>query len=602
MRIKRVHIHNFRNFELLDVELGSQVVVLGENSIGKTNFLNALRLLLDPSLPDSSRQLRETDFWDGLARPLTNDASIEIFIDLADFEEDEDLLALLAEHLVECEPMVARLSYIFRPLPGLPDGPQKDDDYEFLIYGGGRESNRVGFDLRRRIPLEILQALRDAEGDLAVWSRSPLRSLIEKAASTMDREELKGIGDAVSISAQALAQTEQISHLSEQIRNRLTNMVGPEYDLDPKLALLPTDAYRLIRSLRLLIDGERRGIGEASLGCANLLLLALKALELEQLAIDGGRDHTFLAIEEPEAHLHPHIQRLVYRDFLRTRTDAQEPDDEKHAKIEPRTTILTTHSPHIASVAPLDSIVLLRRSEDGSSTQAVSAASLDFEAYEIADLERYLDVNRGEMLFAKGVILVEGDSERFIVPALANLIGYDLDRHGISVCSVSGTNFSPYVKLLSTEGLNIPFAVLTDFDPNDKPKSGLSIGQSRVISLMEDILPEGEIDLGDDELLNKAPAYGIFLNQHTLEIDLFQCGRHKSMCSTLVELCSNKKAKERAEFWKKDPDNLDKEQFLKDIEDIGKGRFAQRQASRMTGKACPEYIKKGIKYVAGRCA
>ena len=57
MRIHRIRIRNFRNFKEFDVMLGEQVVIAGENKIGKTNLLHALRLVLDPSLPDSARQL-----------------------------------------------------------------------------------------------------------------------------------------------------------------------------------------------------------------------------------------------------------------------------------------------------------------------------------------------------------------------------------------------------------------------------------------------------------------------------------------------------------------------------------------------------------------
>lgn len=73
MRISRIQIENFRNFHKLDVAVGESAVILGENQIGKTNLLYALRLVLDPALPDSSRQLRAEDFWDGLPRPLTQD-------------------------------------------------------------------------------------------------------------------------------------------------------------------------------------------------------------------------------------------------------------------------------------------------------------------------------------------------------------------------------------------------------------------------------------------------------------------------------------------------------------------------------------------------
>ncbi|HUE89423.1 MAG TPA: AAA family ATPase [Vicinamibacterales bacterium] len=119
-------------------------------------------------------------------------------------------------------------------------------------------------------------------------------------------------------------------------------MVGPSYAITTSLAFSPTDPERLLRSLRLFIDNGAREIGAASLGSANVLYLTLKVLELEQLVHERHRFHTFLGIEEPEAHLHPHVQRLVYRDLLRPTRD----DD---AVTPAATILLTTHSPHIVS-------------------------------------------------------------------------------------------------------------------------------------------------------------------------------------------------------------------------------------------------------------
>ena len=81
MRISRIITKNFRNFKSLDVKLGEHAVVLGENKVGKTNLLFALRLILDPSLPDFARRLRLEDFWDGLERPLKKDDVIEISVE-----------------------------------------------------------------------------------------------------------------------------------------------------------------------------------------------------------------------------------------------------------------------------------------------------------------------------------------------------------------------------------------------------------------------------------------------------------------------------------------------------------------------------------------
>lgn len=79
MQISRITIRNFRNFKALDVRLGQHAVFLGENKVGKTNLLFALRLILDPAMPDSMRRLRLEDFWDGLPRPLGLDDTIIAF-------------------------------------------------------------------------------------------------------------------------------------------------------------------------------------------------------------------------------------------------------------------------------------------------------------------------------------------------------------------------------------------------------------------------------------------------------------------------------------------------------------------------------------------
>ena len=195
MKIARIEIMNFRNFHHLDLKIGDNAVIVGENKIGKSNLLFALQLILDPSLSDSDRCLREEDFWDGLPRPLTGDDRIEASVEFAEFDDNDDHLALLGEYLVQPDPMIARLTYVFQPLPDLPDGPKKESDYEFAIYGGGRPESRVGYKLRKRLPLNLLPALRDAVGDLANWRKSPLRPLLDKAAGDMDRERLQELAD-----------------------------------------------------------------------------------------------------------------------------------------------------------------------------------------------------------------------------------------------------------------------------------------------------------------------------------------------------------------------------------------------------------------------
>jgi len=590
MFLSRIEISNFRNFEHLDVRLGRTTVVVGENNIGKSNLLHALRLVLDPKLPDSARQLREEDFWDGLKQPLKSKNAIEVAVEFQDFHQDKSILAVLQSYLVKgVTPDTARLTYRFRPRSPLPKGRDlTTEDYEFVVFGGVDEKNRVGHEVRRWIPIELLPALRDAESDLSAWRDSPLRPLIERLQ--IPPAKLETVASAIDQATDQLMKEKDVQTLITSIESRLVKMIGGVISVGPSLGFAPTSPDRLLRSLRMFGDGtSKRNVSDLSLGINNILYLLLLSLELERKEAASERATTILAIEEPEAHIHPHLQRLVFRDFLRRKSPV----------------LLTTHSPHIASVAPLPSILLLKQDQNKKSSVGRSTHEAKLSDRDVIDLERYLDATRAEILFAQGVILVEGASEIFLLPAFALRFGTPLDEHGVTVCSVHGTDFVPYVRLLGSNGLKLPFVVVTDGDwYQSTGGETISRGFRRAVKIVKTAgYPESPTldDLYKSRKwpdINKIAAQsGVFVGKRTLEVDLFNVGYGPELASTFEELGVPQQMLERTKklAGMQTPMTTEaEEQFLSDIERVGKGRFAQRFAAKVDEERCPDYIRASL--------
>lgn len=589
MRISRIAVENYANFENVDFATNDSLVIVGENKAGKSNLLKALRLVLDPMLPDRDRQLGLEHFWDGLGDAKLG-ATVKVVMEFTDFEDDDNLLTVLGGSLVDTEtPVVARLTYLYRPKAALEGAaPKTLADYEFLVFGGTNEDNVFTAASRRELPMDYLFALRDAEGDLLNWRRSPLRPIIEELTASLDEKTREELQQLVSDAQSTLAQRPEVSAAAGKVYDRLVEMVGAEHAVSLTLGATPTNVDVLLRGLRLLIDGGARGIGDASLGTANLLFLTLKGLELERAVEAGERSHTFLAIEEPEAHLHPHVQRLVYRHYLGDEEDAPENV----------TTILTTHSPHIASVAPLRSIILLREDAEGGSTSITSAAEVDLQPDDEDDLQRYIDVTRGELFFARGIIFVEGDAERFLIPEFAAALNIDLDALGVTVCSVASANFLPYVKLVGPDALAIPFVIVTDLDPQD---AGEPLAFDRVRDILALSMEQEDIDQYEefDDIWEDGELNGIFVNDKTLEVELFQAGMGPAMEPILQKHAKTWGARRKAMMkgWTDDPTTLDEDKLLGWVGEVSKGRFAQALAGSATAAVCPEYIKKALTFV-----
>ncbi len=226
-------------------------------------------------------------------------------------------------------------------------------------------------------------------------------------------------------------------------------MLGPQLAQLLEVGLSASDFKSLKSRLSLQVDTFE--IEQNGLGFNNLIYMAVV---LSELTKNPDACYRGLIIEEPEAHLHPQLQAVLLH-YLQS---IQAIQGETPVQL-----FVTSHSPNFASIADLDSLVCLV--ETGTVVETFLPRSIVFEKGKREKLERYLDVTRAELFFARRVIFVEGAAELMMVNVLAKRLGYDLRQNGVSLISVEGLNFDSFLPLFGDHALKIPVAVLTDADP-----------------------------------------------------------------------------------------------------------------------------------------
>lgn len=462
MKIEWIEINGFRNFDMEKINFSEQTLIIGANDVGKTNLIYALRLLFDRSLSDKDLDLNDSDY-----NVYTKAQEIIITVKITDVKED----CLISTFKGDIKDQTVFIQY------------RNEKNGEHSISTGYSEENLQLHTSRfyiRRLNLEYVNTNRN----LSSFMKREKNYILEDSKSLLDgpenledktnigkmKEDLEGLNskiDNLNYVKKSLDHVNtELSHLAIHNESQKLNFITANSDISSMLNNMELSYATNDEPLSIGGDGRNNQI----------FLATWAARQKNKRTLEKV---TFFAIEEPEAHLHPHQQRKL-SSYLLEKFEEQ--------------IFITTHSPYIASDFKPDNIVRLF-SNHKKTKVAKGGCSIDLKL-DFDDFGYRLNAITADVFFVNAVFLVEGPSEYLFYTAIASALDIDLDRLNISIISVNGVGFKPYIKICLA--LEIPFVFRTDNDIFKKKKinqqNGKTIelfynaGISRVLGIYEELL------------------------------------------------------------------------------------------------------------------
>lgn len=573
MYLEKLKIRNFRNFEDLAIEFREGLnVIIGENNTGKSAIIDALRLAF--CIGDEQRDiyLSETDFH--INNNGEQSSTIDIELTFSGISENEtgifiELLNIEGKN----REMKLHIQYNLTQLNGLPKIRRK-------IWGGKNEEQSVPFEVLELFNSIYLGALRDAEKDLRPYRKSRLSHLFLRLLEKREQREeyAKLLNDQISTITEW---KNLISTAKEKINSHLNEAAIDSQEVS--ISFIDYEFRKITENLRMLLPFEKNmfELEQNGLGYNNLIYIATVLGDLLERKEKSKSAYISLLIEEPEAHLHPQLECSLFRYF-----------EEIGKRLQ---VFITSHSPTITSKTNIDSLIVISK---GEKISAVPIRKIAIKEENKRYLQRFLDVTKCQLFFAKGVILVEGISEALLLPIFAEMLinenskndkdqsgkssKRNFDKKGIEIININGVAFEPFAELYNSNNgnrLNTRCAILTD---NDWENGVLSDRAKNAENLEGGILR-------------------VFLAEKTFEYELFISGENRRIITKLYWEEMHLKTQEKPNLEQKDIEK-EAEIFLKKLKsNKDKAIFAQKLAERIVkeeiGFEIPEYIKKALNWV-----
>lgn len=517
MHLTEVYASDFRCFSKAEpmqwrVAQGMNVLV-GENDSGKSAVIDAIRLVLGTRSEDF--RVSPDDFHLPAGGPRATEFVIRCSFGGLTHAEEASFLewcsigadGSVALHAVLRASLIETKSGALRAVAEWRSGIEGDGP---AIQGVLREHLRVTY----------LRPLRDAEGELSAGRRSRLSQILAalpKMKGQADSDFTVGGADPTTIAGivrkadHHIRENQAVKDVEGEINDDYLSdlSVGGER-LQVQLGIGNSVSLTQVLErleLALMPPGGREERLRRGLGLNNVLFMAAELLLLQS----QSDQLPLLLVEEPEAHLHPQLQAR-FIEIMSQRAA----DDGRPVQI-----VLTTHSPLLASNVALEDMTMVASGR----MYPMAAGQTWLETDDYGFLRRFLDATKANLFFAKGVVVVEGDAENLLLPALAEKMGRSFTKHGISIVKVGHVGLFRYSRILRRKTgapLPIPVACLADRDiPPDEAKPHLPVKRKTesAINAEEIAAKLKRLTSHDGENVKTFPS-----DHWTLEYDLAHAG------------------------------------------------------------------------------
>jgi putative ATP-dependent endonuclease of OLD family len=479
VRIESIKLSGFRCFgpDPITVPLSSEITaVVGPNAAGKTALLQALSRMFGVSR--AQRTILHSDFHFGAEDDPNGREAKHLFIDvliglpeLTDGTATAQTIAPSFRHmLIEREGAV--------PVCRLRLGARWEDDgtiegevSQELFWVDTLDADPaedachpVSPADRGLIQLYYTPASRDAAAQVRATAGALAARLLRAIKWSSKTEE--AVQEASENLAAAFEDESAIAAIATALQKRWSGLHDDVITTKPRLSLVSRRFEEVVNKIAVIFeqgpDGQEHSLDALSDGQQSLLYFALAAavFDVEREVVDGTAEGflddtlripalTLFALEEPENHLSPYFLARIIRQ-VRSLTDAGGAQ-----------AIVTSHSPAVLSRVDPREVRYCRR-DTKTRVSSVKKINIPPGSDEAAKFVRGAILAYPELYFARFVLLVEGDSERIVLPVLAEALDLLIDPAFVAIVPLGGRHVQHFWRLLKQ--LGIPHATLLDLD------------------------------------------------------------------------------------------------------------------------------------------